>query len=743
MTAIAFVACAVLAQDPATVTTNVREIARPRVGLVLSAGEAHALSQLGVVEALEEMRVPVDFVVGSGTGALIGGLYASGFSTREIRGFLTDPVWLDALSGRVPRTLLGWRQRSVDRDFLLDLPVAFAPGRIGLRSGIARTRWVSWLLARTTLRSGGVESFDELEIPFRAVATDVLAGETVVLAHGDLPSAILASIAVPGLNAPVEIDGHELASGALLAPIPVEPARAAGCDVLVVVDCALELDRPERLESFTSAHDHVRLLAGESSRRAALASLRPGDVLVAPDAKDADELDYRGAADVFGIGRAAAMELAAELARLALDADAWRVHLEERRARRRALPVLADVRVEDASGLDDDVLLDRVRSVRGSALDEDVVSEDLRRLYGLDVHERIDAEIVPRSDGSADLVFLAHEDRETLWSPRVGAAFEGVFGEDATYVIRGSFAIRPIGGSGAEWRNRLELGSRILVYSEYWQPIDRAARWFVAPALAYQQRRVNIPGDDPDAVIAIIDVQAVAARLDVGRVLGDWGELRAGLVRQGGRADIAVGPEDEDGSASFDQGYFESSILVDTVDSLAFPTQGTIGRVVVTSPAEWFGGDEQTYLQAQVDTAFSSGRWSFVLGGEYDTALDDEDALENAFPLGGFLRLSGLGRDQLSGAHVALARVATWVQLGPRDLDRRLVEWKLGGSLEAGQAWNRRDDVAIDDLRASGSLFVGMQTPFGTAVIGAGATEPGQTAMFVAFGNLFGEWDPF
>lgn len=729
-------------QEPqATPANDVAGPARPRVGLVLSAGGAHALAQVGALEALEELRVPVDLVVGSGVGALVGGLYAAGYSAHEIRELTQDRTWLDAMNGRVPRRLLSWRQRSVSRDFLLDLPVAFGPGRLGLAPGLVRTRWFSWKLAAATIRSAGVERFDELPIPYRSVATDLLRGETVVLDAGDLPSAILAGMATPGLYAPIDVDGRRLGSGALLDPLPVDVALDAGCAALVVVDCSLALDRPERLGSFLGGYTHTQLLAAESPRRAALALLRPADVLIEPDSAGADEADFAAAANVYDQGRAAVEAQSAALATLALDAASFERHLAERRARRPALPRLGDVVFEDASGLDSAVLRDRVESRPGEPLDEEQASIDLRHLYGLDYHERIDAALLPRGDGSADLRYRMHGADDYLWNPRLGVALEGVFGQDATFVLGGAFTIRPFGGLGAEWRNRVEVGSRIVFLSEFWQPIDRSARWFVAPSIGYDQHRVNVT--DEEEVLASLDVWEASVRLDAGRVLGDWGEARIGVVSSTGRSSVGVGDPTQLETGTFEQGSFEGAITVDTVDSLALPTEGSIGRVVVTTPVEWLGGEEESFLQAQVDHALRWDRTSLVLGAEFDTALDDEEALESAFPLGGFLRLSGLGRDRVSGAHVALARAVTFVQLGRHGVDRDLVEWNVGASLEAGQAWAARDDIELGDLRASGSVFVAADTLFGAVFLGAGLTEPGEAAVFLVFGNLFGNWPLF
>jgi NTE family protein len=267
------------------------------------------------------------------------------------------------------------------------------------------------------------------------------------------------------------------------------------------------------------------------------------------------------------------------------------------------------------------------------------------------------------------------------------------------------------------------------------------SRWFVAPAVAYQQQRENVTsGGD---VLATLDVWTIGGRVDLGCVLGNWGEARVGLLKQTGSVDLAVGQPGSVPSDSFDQGFCEGSVTIDTVDSLALPHEGSIGRVVITWPVSWLGGEEQSYLSAQLDHAITWDRTTLVLGAEFDTALDDQQVLQNTFPLGGFLRLSGLGRDVINGAHVGLARAVSWVELGSRGPDRKLLGWNLGASLEAGQAWSNRSDIAFDDLRLSGSVFVAAETMFGPFFIGVGVTEPGQTALFLLFGNLFGNWDPF
>lgn len=717
--------------------------APPRVGLVLSSGGAHALAHIGALEALEELRVPVDFVVGSEMGALIGSLYAAGMPASEVRALVYSESWVDALSGGILRRRMSWRQRTVDRDFLVDLPVSFGPDGLGLADGVSRTRWISWLLSSATVELARYDDFDRFPIPFRAIAVDLLTGERVEFGSGDVSTAVVASLATPGWYPPVEVGSSQYGSGALADPLPVETGVRAGCEVLIVVDSALEVDQPERLESFVAAATQAGLLAGEARRQRSLRALREGDIHVVPDVGDVDESDLRSADEAIEMGRRAVLAAQERLAPYALDQQAWEAHVAARHARRPVLPVLRSVRFEDNSGLSDSVLRSRLGSEPGERLEAERLNEDLLRLYGLDYHERIEVDLrtVEGNDDLADLVIHTRATEDAAWNPRAGAAFEGVFGEDATFVIGASFAIRPLDGRGSEWRNRIEVGSRVRLMSEYMHIIDDDARWFVAPAVEGEFQRVNLTIDEK--IVAAFDGRSAGVRLDVGRVLGEWGELRLGVAQEWADFTRAIGDPAQFGRTHIEQGFLRSELQVDTLDSLSLPSKGVIGRVVYRSPVGFLDSDDEQFLQAQLDHAISRGRTTILFGGEYATALADESAVSNAFDLGGFLRLSGLGRDSISGAHAGLFRLAAWRALQPPRLEPRTLSWYVGASFEAGTVWNSRDDIDLGDLRPSGSMFVALESLLGPAFAGVGLTDPGEFAVFLTFGNQFGDWDVF
>lgn len=177
---------------------------RPRVGLALSGGGARGVAHVGVLKVLEEHRIPIDFVAGTSAGSLVGGAYAAGISVAELEGIGRSLRWRDM--GRMTLSRLGVQNNSRMEDFV--------------RARFPITR------------------FEELRIPFAAIATDLRTGSAVVMSgEGDIAFAIRASCALPGWYVPVvDAEGRQLIDGGLVANIPSFAARTLGADIVIAVD---------------------------------------------------------------------------------------------------------------------------------------------------------------------------------------------------------------------------------------------------------------------------------------------------------------------------------------------------------------------------------------------------------------------------------------------------------------------------------------------------------------------------
>src|SRR3990167_6303703 len=296
---------------------------RPTVGLVLSGGGARGLSHVGVLKVLEQAQVPVDLIVGTSMGAIIGGLYASGMSADELEHEILALEWGDLFDPREPRQLLSPRRQEEDFEFSPVLRLGFRNGEFRLPSGAVSTRALEAMLRRYTLPTRHKASFDGLPIPFRAVATDMETGQAVVMEHGDLAAALRASMSVPGVFAPLELDGRILGDGGLVNNLPVDVARRMGADVVIAVNIGTPLAGRETLGSLLGITTQMVNILTEQNVQASIATLTPRDLLIQPPLGKLSSSDFEKASELVKIGHDHARSVAEALKRFSTDAAGY------------------------------------------------------------------------------------------------------------------------------------------------------------------------------------------------------------------------------------------------------------------------------------------------------------------------------------------------------------------------------------------------------------------------------------
>jgi NTE family protein len=267
---------------PSAAGTSHTGMPRPKIGLVLSGGGARGFAHVGVLKALEAAHVPVDVVVGTSMGAIVGGLYASGMSPQALETELMGVAWDTLFERRTPRQTLSQQRKEADFDLSPVFQIGFRDGEFRVPSGAVSTRSLEWLLRRYTLHTRHLTSFDALPTPFRAVATNMETGEPVVLANGDLAAALRASMSVPGVFAPLEVDGRLLGDGGLVNNLPVDVARALGTDVVIAVNIGTPLAGRESLGSVLGVSAQMINILTEQNVQRSLATLTRHDLLLAP-----------------------------------------------------------------------------------------------------------------------------------------------------------------------------------------------------------------------------------------------------------------------------------------------------------------------------------------------------------------------------------------------------------------------------------------------------------------------------
>ena len=279
---------------------------RPRIGLVLEGGGALGLAHIGVLKWLEENRIPVDVIAGSSMGALVGGTYATGESPEQIANLIRSIKWHEVLRGVTPYRDLSFRRKEDRQDY----PNAFEFGlKQGAQfpSGFNSGQQVGLILDRVGLPYSEMKSFDELPIPFRCVATDLVSEKPYVFDHGSLAAGMRTSMSLPAFFTPVREDGHLWVDGGLLDNLPVDIARQMGADIVIAVHLS-----PAPLDPKTPLSS-VGVLARSAAVSIALneiRSMQDADILLTAEVQGFDYTDYSLFAKIEAEGYKAAQKKA-------------------------------------------------------------------------------------------------------------------------------------------------------------------------------------------------------------------------------------------------------------------------------------------------------------------------------------------------------------------------------------------------------------------------------------------------
>ncbi|MEO8486348.1 MAG: patatin-like phospholipase family protein [Betaproteobacteria bacterium] len=288
---------------------------RPKVCLVLSGGGARGAAHIGVLKVLEEMRVPVDCIAGTSMGSLVGGAYASGMSLPEMEALIKTITTSLLFHESPPRQEETVRRKEDDRSVLFGLELGLRDGEFLLQKGVVSGIQLEAVLRRLS-KIQGSPRFDDLPIPFRAVATDLVNGRAVVFDRGDLPRVMRASMSVPGAIAPAQIGDLLLVDGGLTNNLPVDVARAMGADIVIAVNLGTPLMKREQLGSVLGVTGQMIGILTEQNVRASLGMLRPTDILIEPALGNFSAADFDHLPSTVPIGEAATRAAAARLSPL-------------------------------------------------------------------------------------------------------------------------------------------------------------------------------------------------------------------------------------------------------------------------------------------------------------------------------------------------------------------------------------------------------------------------------------------
>ena len=713
------------------------EPARPRIGLVLSGGGARGAAHVGVIRALEEMRIPVDAVAGTSMGAVVGGLYAAGLSGEEIERIFRDLDWQEVIRDRAPRRERAYRRKQDDRNILAKGALGVSPSEgVTLPLGLVQGHKITQVLREATARVADVQDFDRLPTPFRALATDLETGERVVLGQGDLVTVLRASMSAPGVLTPVEVNGRLLVDGGLVDNLPVELAQGMGVDRLIVVDVSFPLANRQGL---TSAFDITNQMVGIMVRRGTLESkehLQPGDVLIEPDLGAMTAIEFARMPQVMEQGKTAARNQTAALASLALPAAEYERYLASRTRPAEPAVLVQYVRAGPQSQAEARRVEAVFGDLAGRPLDTPELQQRLASQYRLDDFEAVDYRVVrePRGEG------LEIDLRRKTWGPaflRLGVGVENDYEGGATANAAAQLRITQLNGLDAEWIIDAQIGEEPRLLTEFYQPLSLRNPYFIAPAFRYEESTLQVVNSSGQR-IARYRVRDTDVSLALGAELSNWGEVRVGVRRGNGSSRVLIGdpglPTDD-----FDIGGAFVNFGYDRLDSAYFPKQGQAFRASWLADRDELGASHDAdIIRASWQLARSRGRYSIVWSMDGGSALDDQVVSpQELFTLGGLFDLSGLPSDAKAGTQYGIARAIVYRRISRGGTGFFEFPAYLGMSIETGNVWATRDDVDFGDLETGGSLFLGAESPFGPVYLAAGLASGGERAFYLYLGKTF------
>jgi NTE family protein len=720
-------------------------VSRPRIGLVLSGGGARGAAHIGVLKVLEENNVPVDAIAGTSMGAVVGGLYASGLSAAEIEQVMTSVDWQDAFRDRPVRTDLNFRRKLEDQTYLVKFPLGIKSGKFRLPRGLVQGQKLTQILRGLTLPVAQIQSFDDLAIPFRAVATDIVTGDRVVLGQGDLTTAMRASLSAPGVFSPVEYDGRLLVDGGLSSNLPVDVAREMGVDILIVVDCGFPLLERGKLVSVATVSNQMLAILIRRNSAEQRKTLKDSDVVIDPALGDFSSLDFNEHVKAMRLGEEAARHQLQRLAALAVPAEEFQRIVAARTAVRSGLPKIEFLQVELGSERYAGAIETLFAGQIGKPVNVPRLERRVGELYGQGNLEILDYQLVQRpkpANGSEPEpgYGLSFNTRRNSWGPnylRFGLQLQNDFDGNSSFNAAARTTMAEITKYGGEWVVDLQVGETPRIATEVYLPVGYRSRWFVMPHAQFQIRTLPFVNED-ERILAEYRVKTADIGVDLGRELGNYGEIRIGTGRTNGSARVRVGdpllPPTE-----FTTNDFFGEFRYDTVDNVNFPHHGASFQLGWKGERA-AGGNAQDADLLVFDQlyAHSWGRNTAILWTSAGTQVDDDvDVVRSYFTLGGFLNLSAVTPETLVGPHFAIARGIYYRQVGRGGQGFLNVPVYVGTSLELGNVWSSRDDISASTARTNGSVFIGLDTLLGPVYFATGFDDEGESNFYLFLGRTF------
>jgi NTE family protein len=710
------------------------------VGLVLSGGGALASTHIGVLAALEEEGVPVHCVVGTSMGSVVGGLYAAGWSPDEMRAEFESADWPRLIQNSRGRDELPFREKDRQDEYFSDYVAGWGENGLVLPTSVTTLRGLQGFYRRMLDEAPPVFDFDDMPIPYRAVATDLGNGQAVVIGEGDIVEAMLASMSVPGLFDPREINGRLLVDGGLSKQLPVDVAREMGADVVIVVDTTIEPSDPPANPSVVQIAQQIVQVQVWTNRTEQAELLGPGDILIRPDLSMLSTASFERAGDGFESGVNAAAPFRARMREIAAQASAPVDNPGAISARSGGgTRQVARIEIDNNTRVSDALIAERFGIEAGDEVSREDIENAITEVAGLQAFGTIDAGF--QDDGTLTLRTRERYLGDDLF--QAGLTVSNTFDRNSRYVLRGRYSRIPLNAAGGELGVSLTLGSEYGIALEWLQPFGPEGRYFTDFEAGFEGYPLPLDFDGDRIDDYWLENWYVEAEL--GRDLGRWGQIALVADYRTGEyhSDILGNDPTEFSDVQLEIARVGAAFEIDTLDHPDFPTSGrsfSAEALWITNLNSEIGLPQQTYERIRLTAAqaFGLGDWGGVVRAEGGTSEDTGVVLQSLFFLGGFRRLSAYSERELPNNDYRYASVEMYRRLTASDAVGSIPLY-VGGLVEVAEFTFDLGDFLVyqPDPVFSITGYGAVNTLLGPVYFGLSAGDRGNKAVFLYVGRNF------
>ncbi|MGB0122577.1 MAG: patatin-like phospholipase family protein [Silvibacterium sp.] len=703
---------------------------RPKLGLVLEGGGALGLAHIGVIQWMEEHRIPISYIAGTSMGGLVGGIYSTGRSPAEVREIVSGINWDQVLSGQTPFQDLSFRRKQDAHE---------VPGSIefGLRKGLQfpggfnTGQQVSLILDRIALPYSELKSFNDLPIPFACVATDLVSGKPHVFRSGPLALALRSTMSLPGIFTPVRTGDHIYADGGLLNNIPIDVAKEMGADIVIGIHLeTAPLSPTATLSSFAVLGQSISVMIAANELR----SMEQADLLVTVPLQKYNALDYGAADAIIKAGYDAAASKARVLSAFSVSEAEWQQYLADRKAREKTTPIPEFVQVAGAAPELADSIEKKMSIDVGKPVDSAKLDQQVMTLSGQGRFSNVGYSMIEQQGKQG----LQIQTEQKPYAPPLVRPLILIDGSDYNNVlfsIGARITFLDFGSYRSELRNDVIVGSQYLADSEYYHPFTPTSNWFVAPRAGVNSVQENLYNEN--TLIASYRNREALGGLDVGYGFGNSGEFRFGY--EGGYQHLSpeignstvlptVSGATGDVRLQYQLNTLDDQVIPRSGESLLMYAKGFNVNPAAPGPFPLSEIQSQSFFRlSEPSSVFFSASGGSSYG--YKTGIP-------SFSLGGSQRLVAWGENELLTDQYfvgQLGYIRELLKLPP--LLGSNVEFI--GLYEAGKTYKLPLGPSPPNLPMDGAAGIIVNTIFGPVEVAGAVGDYGRARFFFRIGRIF------